>query len=165
MIAGCGDNMDAFAVFAVFGLVLSLTGLTVSVVSWFGFVVLPYIGWRSRVRAVADDLDRLAAELDGAVEPVVRGGVHCPSCGRFARVTSTSWRGVWVRCTVHGVRLRGVRRIGRADAIVVEVAPHVPVVPFEAPPLPSPLSVSEPVRFPDWLDAVPVGLTESRMTS
>lgn len=142
--------------FAVSGLVLSLTGLTVSVVSWFGFVFLPYIGWRSRVRAVADDLDRLAAELDGAVEPVVWAGAHCPSCGRFARVTSTSVRGVWVRCSVHGVRLRGVRRVGRAEVAVVDVVPHIQVVPFEPPPLPSILGVSEPVRLPDWLDAVPL---------
>lgn len=151
-----GDIVDALTVFAVSGLVLSLTGLTVSVVSWVGFVVLPYIGWRSRVRAVAGDLDRLAAELDGAVEPVVRVGAHCPSCGRFARVTSTSWRGVWVRCSVHGVRLRGVRRVGRAEVAVVDVVPHEPVVELEVPPLPSPLGVSEPLRLPDWLDAVPV---------
>lgn len=71
-------------------------------------------------------------------------------------MTSTSWRGVWVRCSVHGVRLRGVRRVGRAEVAVVDVVPHEPVVELEVPPLPSPLGVSEPLRLPDWLDAVPV---------
>lgn len=144
--------MDAL-IATIAGLTVALTGLAASATAGIRHELIPYLGRRSRMRALADDLDRLAAER--TTRPAPHPGAHCPACGRFARVTSDGERGTWTRCAACGIRLRTPRRIGRREAALVEVTGHHPIIPLPVPPpLPSPSDVVAPLRAPDWLDAV-----------
>lgn len=117
----------------------------------------PALAHRAVVRRLRADVQILADEHAAQPAPVHRHNAHCPACGRFARVTSSTVAGVRTRCTAHGIRLRAVKRIGRNDVTLVRLT----LVPDQrlsiAPPLVEHVDAMRPtVRVADWLDGTRV---------
>lgn len=113
-----------------------------------------HLAHKRRVREVRREVARATDEHAARPIPRRRHDHHCPACGRFARVTSSSERGVWTRCAAHGIRLRATRRIGAHEvAEVITLVVHRPLG-IEPPPITSPLAIMPPLRRVDWLDDI-----------
>lgn len=123
---------------------------------------VPAIDRRVRIHALRREVGQLAqAHADRPIEATVkRHNVHCPACGRFARVTSSGEWGVRTRCAVHGIRLRAVKLIGERERPVVvpmRATTYRPLIALEPPtttgPIPVMLEAIRPSARPlDWLD-------------
>lgn len=154
--------MDTLTTFAIAALAASVAGALASSALGVRYHVAPPLARAVRrhnaMRALRVEVFHLATEhaLELAARPIPRArhSAHCPACGRFAHVTSTGPRGMWTRCSAHGIRLRATRRIGRAERILFEVVTHRPLVEVVTLDT-SPLSIAPPVRLVDWLDGVP----------
>lgn len=115
------------------------------------YEVAPRVAYRTRLRVLRREVAAAAAEFAARPPAPHRHNVHCPTCGRFARHTSTSSRGVWSVCKVHGVRLRPVKTVGeveRPPLVMVRVHRGLLGVP---PPTPA-FELRPPARVRDWLD-------------
>lgn len=116
----------------------------------------PAIARRHRIARLGADVQILADEHAARPAPRARHNAHCPACGRFARVTSSSDRGVRTRCAVHGVRLRVTKRIGERERTLIAVTPHRPLVAIPlaeyVPLVPEVEAMRPTVRLADWLD-------------
>lgn len=148
--------MDALATLAIGLEAVALAALGTTVVTGYRLQLGPALARRRAMRSLGREVQRLADEHVARPEPRRRHSAHCPACGRFARVTSSGPRGTWTRCTAHGVRLRAVRRIGRAETPLVELIKHRPLVPFptipHVPLVPMLEAIRPNVRVRDWLD-------------
>lgn len=142
--------MDALTTQGLIFLAVAAAGLLAALAAAARYEVAPRLAYQSRVRDLRREVAHAAATHAAAPPPPHRHNVHCPTCGRFARHSSTSHRGVWSVCAVHGVRLRRVKTIGRAETPLVTVRTHRGAL--GVPPPTSPLEIAAPARHADWLD-------------
>lgn len=123
----------------------------------------PALAHRAVVRRLRADVQILADEHAARPAPRARHNAHCPACGRFARVTSSGPHGVRTRCSVHGVRLRAVKRIGRPERNLVGIITYAPLVALPGAAEPPPLHLEPPARALDWLDGESGTVTPLRL--
>lgn len=152
--------MDTLTTFATTSL-LAVTAAGLLVSSGFGArtavtVLRERRNWVHSMRELMAELAEAADEFAARPQRAHRHNAHCPTCGRFARVTSEGDWGVRTVCTVHGRRLRATRRIGRVETLLIPVTAYRPLggldlpAPIVAPELP-PRELEAPHRA-DWLD-------------
>lgn len=141
--------MDALTTLAIAALPVALAAIPTAA----AFAAVPPIRRRVAISRLRATIQAAVDAHAAAVVPRRRHDAHCPTCGRFARVTSSSDRGVWTRCSAHGVRLRATRHIGEHERpLLVRITTHHPLDGLIPRVDTGPLTLSTPARWADFLD-------------